>query len=98
MVYPSAIGYRAGTCSEFLFYDLEHEVKTPLVVSPIAISTHALKQFGTDKTERLIQEFYEQTANVGGELSFLFSNQDFSFSHSDNAPFWKDIFINQLKL
>ena len=98
MVYPDTIGYRAGTCSEFLFYDLEHEIKTPLIISPIAISTHALKEFGTDKTERLIQEFYEQTANLGGEMNFLFSNQDFSFSHSDNAPFWKDIFKNQLKL
>lgn len=97
MVYPESIGYRASTCSEFLFYDLEHEVKTPLTISPIAISTHALKQFGTDKTESLLQEFYEHTANLGGELNFLFSNQDFSFSHSDNAPFWKNIFKNHLK-
>ncbi len=98
MVYPTAVGYRAGTCSEFLFYDLEHEVKTPLIISPVAISSNALKQFGTDKTESLVQEFYEQTANLGGELNFMFSNQDFSFSHSDNSPFWKNLFINQLKL
>lgn len=98
MVYRNTIGYRAGTCSEFLFYDLEHEVKTPLTISPIAISTQALKQFDTKKTQKVVQEFYENIANLGGELNFIFSNQDFSFSHSDNAPFWKDLFKNQLKL
>lgn len=98
MVYRNAIGYRAGTCSEFLFYDLEHEVKTPLIISPIAISTQALKAFDTGKIERLVQEFYEEIANLGGELNFIFSNQDFSFTHSDNAPFWKKLFKNQLPL
>lgn len=98
MVYRNAIGYRAGTCSEFLFYDLEHEVKTPLIISPIAFSTQSLKQFDTGKIERLVHELYEETANLGGELNFIFSNQDFSFTHSDNAPFWKNLFKNQLKL
>lgn len=98
MVYSHNIGYRAGTCSEFLFYDLEYEVKTPLVISPIAISTQALKQFGTDKTESLIQEYHKHVRRIGGELNFLFSNQDFSFSHADNAPFWKNIFKNYLNL
>lgn len=98
MVYRNAIGYRAGTCSEFLFYDLEHEVKTPLTISPIAISTQGLKQFDTGKVERLVQEYYEEIANLGGQLNFIFSNQDFSFTHSDNAPFWKKLFKKQLEL
>lgn len=98
MVYRNAIGYRAGTCSEFLFYDLEHEVKTPLTISPVAISTQALKQYDSDKVERLVQDFYEESANLGGKLNFIFSNQDFSFAHSDNAPFWKNLFKNQLQL
>ncbi len=98
MVYSNAVGYRAGTCSEFLFYDLEYEVKTPLTIAPIAASTQTMRQYDTDQVERKVQELYEQTANLGGQLNFLFSNQDFSFMHSDNAPFWKNLFKNQLKL
>ena len=30
MVYRNAIGFRAGTCTPFLFYDLDFEIKTPL--------------------------------------------------------------------
>lgn len=98
MVYNDAIGYRASTCSEFLFYDLEYELKTPLIISPIAISTQALRTYDTRKAEQVVEEFYEETVNLGGELNVLFSNTDFSFTRMDNAPFWKNLFINQLKL
>lgn len=98
MVYRDSVGYRASTCSEFLFYDLEYEVKTPLTISPIAISTQAMRAYDTDKIERLVNELYLETTNLGGDLNFLFSNRDFSFTRLDNAPFWKNLFIKQLKL
>lgn len=98
MVYNDAIGYRASTCSSFLFYDLEYEVKTPLTIAPVAISTQALKQYDTKKIEELLQKYYEQIIVLGGELNCLFSNQDFSLMHADNAPFWKNLFKTQLKL
>lgn len=97
MVYNNEIGYRAGTCSEFLFYDLEYEVKTPLVIAPIGISTIALKQYDTERVEQYFQAFYEQVKNLGGQLNCLYSNQDFSFMQSDNTLFWKEIFKKQLK-
>ncbi|HAT67560.1 MAG TPA: hypothetical protein DCS66_23680, partial [Flavobacteriaceae bacterium] len=35
MFYYNEIGFRAGTCTPFLFYDLDYEVKTPLVLQPV---------------------------------------------------------------
>ncbi|HAV55351.1 MAG TPA: hypothetical protein DCX41_10550, partial [Aequorivita sp.] len=31
MVFWDTVGFRAGTCTPFLFYDLDYEIKTPLV-------------------------------------------------------------------
>lgn len=98
MGYSEAVGYRASTCSDFLFYDLEYELKTPLVISPIAISTQALRMHDSKSAERIVEQYQEEILNLGGELNFLFSNTDFSFTRMDNAPFWKKLFINQLKL
>src|SRR5690606_21572638 len=30
MVFRDTVGFRAGTCTPFLFYDLDYEIKTPL--------------------------------------------------------------------
>ena len=35
MFYFDEIGFRAGTCTPFLFYDLDFEVKTPLIIHPV---------------------------------------------------------------
>ncbi len=36
MGYADEVGFRAGICSPFRFYDLEYEVETPLVVHPFS--------------------------------------------------------------
>ena len=37
MGYPDSIGFRAGTCTPFLFYDLDYEIQTPLLIHPFSI-------------------------------------------------------------
>src|SRR5690606_8026147 len=39
MVFRDTVGFRAGTCTPFLFYDLDYEIKTPLDVHPAAMTT-----------------------------------------------------------
>ncbi|NND87922.1 MAG: hypothetical protein HKM28_01600, partial [Flavobacteriaceae bacterium] len=50
MVYENTPGFRAGTCTPFLFYDLDFEIKTPLTVHPIALTTGAYQQKNPEKT------------------------------------------------
>ena len=45
MGYASQLGFRAGTCTPFNFYDLDQEVETPLKVHPFAVMEATLKYY-----------------------------------------------------
>ena len=57
MGYVNQIGFRAGTCSPFLFYDLDYEVQTPLkiwsyhIMDYCLLKTHSL----LDKKKVLVE-------------------------------------------
>lgn len=78
MVYENQLGFRAGTCTPFLFYDLDHEIKTPLVLHPVAGCTTALKGLTTGEREHEIHQLRDQVKAVDGTLSLLFTNRDFN--------------------
>ena len=42
MGYPDTIGFRASTCTPFLFYDLDFEVQTPLMIHPYQLMDFSL--------------------------------------------------------
>ena len=44
MGYVNHVGFRAGSCTPFLFYDLDYEVQTPLKVCPFHVMDFALLQ------------------------------------------------------
>src|SRR5690606_37744681 len=49
MVFRDTVGFRAGTCTPFLFYDLDYEIKTPLTIHPAAMTTLAFqKKYASD--------------------------------------------------
>ena len=78
MGYPEALGFRAGTCTPFLFYDLNLEVTTPLKVHPYAINIQALQGLKEGETENLVLDLKRNIKAVGGRLVAIFSNEDFS--------------------
>jgi hypothetical protein len=43
MGYHTQMGFRAGTCSPFYFYDLDYEIQTPLKVFPFCVTDELLK-------------------------------------------------------
>ena len=45
MGYASNIGFRAGTCTPFYFYDLDFEIQTPLKVFPFALMDTTLNDY-----------------------------------------------------
>lgn len=90
MVYEDQVGFRASTCSPFLFYDLDFEIKTPLLIHPIAFATSAFNQrYESDSLER-IQEMLTLVSQLNGTFSVFFDNSDFTDTKSNQL--WRNLF------
>ncbi|TVZ58898.1 hypothetical protein NA63_1413 [Flavobacteriaceae bacterium MAR_2010_105] len=79
MGYLNYIGFRAGTCTPFLFYDLDYEIQTPLLIHSFHCIDYALlkKHSFLDKKEEL-QRLIDQVKQVNGTFTPLFHNYTFS--------------------
>lgn len=78
MGFPEKIGFRAGTCTPFLFYDLNFEITTPLLLHPYVINIQAMQKLKETEIEYKVLEIKRQISLVNGNLISVFSNQDFS--------------------
>ena len=76
MGYTYELGFRAGTCTPFQFYDIPLEVKQPIKIHPFAVHDYALSKL---KKESLILEqvdlLAKQVKVVNGTLITMFSNE-----------------------
>jgi len=77
LFYYDEIGFRGGTCTPFLFYDLDYEVKTPLVLQPVIGKSLSLKFGKESDIEGRIMSIYRKVKSLNGCFSFQFSNRDF---------------------
>lgn len=77
LFYEDTLGFRAGTCTPFLFYDLDFEIKTPLIVHPVAVSTSVFKNKYVSDIEKKLSAIQNEVADVNGTYSMVFSNTDF---------------------
>ncbi|WP_400080949.1 polysaccharide deacetylase family protein [Winogradskyella sp. R77965] len=79
MGYIDTLGFRAGTCTPFQFYDLDYEVQTPLQVNPYHCLDFALLKYQSelDKTEHL-QKLINEVKAVNGTFTPVFHNYTFS--------------------
>ncbi|MCK8480049.1 polysaccharide deacetylase family protein [Psychroserpens algicola] len=85
MGYLNQTGFRAGTCTPFLFYDLDYETQTPLLVNSFHCIDHALlkHQSQLDKKQEL-QRLMSSVKQVNGIFTPVFHNYSFG-----NEPKWK---------
>jgi hypothetical protein len=79
MGYIDTLGFRAGTCTPFQFYDLDYEVQTPLQINPYHCLDFALLKYQSqlDKTEHL-QKLIAEVKAVNGTFVPIFHNYSFS--------------------
>jgi len=91
LVYENTPGFRASTCTPFLFYDLDYEIVTPLKIQPIAFSTHSFLNKTKAKKLATIEAFINSINEVNGTFSVIFDNKDFSDTQAQDI--WKDLFI-----
>ena len=95
MVFRNTNGFRAGTCTPFLFYDLDYEIKTPLLIHPSAMITSAFQQKYASDIEKTVLSTIAEVEKVNGTFSMIFFNKDFSSNESNKV--WRNIFSEQLQ-
>lgn len=74
MGYARHIGFRAGTCSSFLFYDLNLEQASPVLISPYFLSSKVLDNTNNKQIEKILSELDPYNLS----LNLLFNNSDFA--------------------
>tara|TARA_R110002072_G_scaffold163357_2_gene315944 strand:- start:28061 stop:29275 length:1215 start_codon:yes stop_codon:yes gene_type:complete len=95
MMYENEVGFRASTCTPYLFYDLDYEIKTPLIIHPIAINTTAFFKKYPSEINKTVNAIFTSVEKVNGTFSMLFSNRD--FSSSERNKIWRTIFSEKLQ-
>ncbi len=94
MVFRDTIGFRAGTCTPFLFYDLDYEIKTPLIIHSAAMTTLAFQKKYASDIEKTVNTAIAAVAKVNGTFTMIFSNKD--FASTENNKVWRNIFSEKL--
>ena len=89
--YHDEIGFRAGTCTPFLFYDLDYEIQTPLKLCPFQVMDFAMlkTQSLLDKKQKLLK-LMDTVKQVEGTFTFIFHN--YTFSKNPRWKGFKDLF------
>ena len=79
MGYVNEIGFRAGSCTPFFFYDLDFEVQTPLKIWSYHLLDFSLLKIKSqlDK-KKALNEIINEVKNVDGEFVPVFHNYTFS--------------------
>ena len=91
MGYVNTRGFRAGSCTPFLFYDLDYETQTPLKVNSYHIMDYALLKHKSllDK-KKALNEIMDEIKQVDGEFVPVFHNYTFSANSRWNG--FKELF------
>lgn len=91
MGYVNHVGFRAGTCTPFFFYDLDFEIQTPLKITSYHVLDYTLLKHQSllDKKETLVRVIKEVQA-VDGEFVPVFHN--YTFSEIERWKGYKELF------
>lgn len=91
MGYIDYLGFRAGTCTPFFFYDLDYEIQTPLKINTYHVLDNALlkTQSLLDKKQAL-NNLIAEVKKVNGTFVSVFHN--YTFSNNEKWKGYKDLF------
>ncbi len=83
--YTHHIGFRAGTCTPFYFYDINLEVQQPIKVHPFALCDYALQQCKSEEEVfAKLDAIYRQVKQLKGDFVVVFSNELLGGKHKIN--------------
>ena len=98
MLFEDYLGFRAGTCTPFLFYDLDYEIQTPLKVFPIAVMDVTLASYQNLSHKRsyeVIMKLAKEVRQVEGSFISMFDNE--TLSNKGIWRRWKKLYIDMFK-
>jgi peptidoglycan/xylan/chitin deacetylase (PgdA/CDA1 family) len=99
MGYASNVGFRAGTCTPFYFYDLDFEIQTPLKVFPFALMDTTLNDYmklTPKQSLGRIRDLKNEIKAVDGAFITLFHNE--SLSNYLRWKGWSRLYESMLKI
>lgn len=99
MGHAAQVGFRAGTCTPFFWYDLQLDKQSHLKVHPFAVMDSTLQKYlKLTPTEAivLIEELMESVKIVGGTFYSLWHNE--SLSETGNWKGWKPVYEKMLAM
>ena len=79
--FADQIGFRAGTCTPYYFYDLENEAKTDLLVIPFQVMDGTLLHYlklSPEKAFAEIEKIMQEVKEVGGTFVSIWHNETVS--------------------
>ena len=95
MGYTHEIGFRAGTCTPFHFYDINMEVRQPLKVHPFALHDYALVNYKKkDEVYEKMDMVYRMVKQVKGDFVMVFSNELLGSRHRLD---WMELYQSFIK-
>lgn len=98
MGFASVIGFRAGTCTPFPFYDLDLEYETPLVLYPFCIMDATLKYYlkqTPNQAKASIDRVIEEVKNVNGTFVSIWHNE--SLSENSIWKDWRQVYVHLIE-
>ena len=96
MGYVNHIGFRAGTCTPFFFYDLDYEIQTPLKVYSYNLLDYALLKTNSLLDKKcVLNNIMNEVKKVNGLFVPVFHN--YTFSDIDRWNGFKELFNNILE-
>ncbi len=98
MGYASEIGFRAGVCTPFNFYDLDLEIETKLTVHPFAVMEATLKYYmklDPDQSLEKVKDLIKHVKAVKGTFITLWHNE--TLSDMKQWKGWKDLYEDIVK-
>ncbi len=98
MAYSDHTGFRAGTCTPFIFYNLIEERETKLKIFPFQVMDVCLKEYLNFSPEEAISEISKLIDNVkevNGTFISLWHNE--SLSESVNWMGWRRVYEYLIK-
>ena len=99
MGFANEIGFRAGICSAFNFYDLDQEIETRLRIHPFAVMDATLKYYMKVSPADAIGamgSLIKEIKKVNGTFISLWHNE--SLSNEKQWSGWLDVYEEMIKL
>ncbi len=93
MGFAGLVGFRAGTCTAFPFFDLSSNQRTELMIHPFQVMDVALKNYmcmSPKKAWQVIEEIMLEVKKVKGTFIGLWHNE--SLSDSGSWQGWQKVF------